>query len=116
MANLNYTDYEIKFGVKKIRFNLKIRTVLSVEKLVIVLLEVPYSDNKTLNNIHAFNLLGDEVWTVQPVPEKYPKLKNYLPFENLVYSNDKLSATDFMGRRFFIDTKDGSLSDMDIVK
>ncbi len=116
MSDVKYTDYEIKFAVKKVRFNLKIRTLISVGKFVIVLLEVPFSDNKTLNNIHAFNMLGDKVWTVQSVSEKYPNLQNYLPFENLVYSDNMLKATDFMGRRFFINVNDGRIVDMDVVK
>jgi len=116
MSDIKHTDYEIKFAVKKVRFHLKIRTLITVGKFVIALLEVPFSDNKTLNNIHAFNMLGEKVWTVQSISEKYPDLETYLPYENLVYSDNELKATDFMGRRFFINVKDGKLLDMDIVK
>lgn len=116
METVKYTDNEIRFGIKKIRFKLKIRTLISLDKFVVVLLEVPYTDNETLNNIHAFNMLGDKIWTVQAVSEKYPNLNKYLPFENLVYSDKMLRASDFMGRRFFINPKDGKLLDMDTVK
>ncbi len=116
MDNITHSDYEIKFGIKKIRFNLKIRTLLDVENLIVVLLEVPFSDNETLNNIHAFNVLGEKIWTVQSISEKYPKLQSILPFENLIYSDNVLKASDFMGRRFFINSKDGKIFDMDVVK
>ncbi|MBR1680838.1 hypothetical protein IJ707_03500 [bacterium] len=116
MSDIKYTDNEIKFGFKKICFDLKIRTVVYVEKIVVILLEVPYSDNKTLNNIHAFNILGDKIWTVQSVKEKYPDLETYLPFENLFYSDNVLKASDFMGRLFFINSKDGKLLNMEIFK
>ncbi|MBR2525258.1 hypothetical protein IKE67_02205 [bacterium] len=115
-SNVAYSDNELKFGVKKVLFKLKIRTVEVLLNSVIVLLEVPYDDNVTLNNIHAFNLFGDKLWTVQPVSEKYPNLKNYLPFENLMYVGDKLSASDFMGRKFFINIKDGTIIGMDTFK
>lgn len=116
MNNITFKENELKFPTKKIRFKQQIRTIEFVDNVVVVLLEIPYEDNKTINNLCAFNVLGERIWKVQPLSERFPDFETYLPYENLFYKNGKLAVSDFMGRTFFIDAKSGNLLDMQVFK
>ena len=48
--------------------------------------------------------------------EAFPELKQVFPFEQMSIIDEVISATDFYGRRFIINPKDGKILSKDIVK
>lgn len=100
---------------KKITFNHKIRQVKSVNGVVIVLLAIPSNDD-TLDNIYCYNEKGIIKWQVQSIKDVFPELKRVYPFEQMQVFEDKIGASDFYGRRFFINIADGLIVGKDIVR
>lgn len=109
-TNFEYGKTFLKIGEKNITFTLNIRDVKQAGQFVVVLLEVPNGDD-TLNNIYAYDLNGKLKWQVQPVTEKFSDLVNPLPYENMFCEDNKISASDFYGRKFWIDLETGKLLD-----
>ncbi|WP_099221607.1 hypothetical protein [Listeria costaricensis] len=87
---------------KKVTFSHEIRQVEVRESLIIVLLSIPYSDN-TVNNILAISFEGAISWIVENENANYPTL----PYEQMIAKSDTILATDFYGRRSYIDIKNG---------
>lgn len=100
---------------KTIKFSHDIRQFKTFGDDVIVLLSIPGNDN-TLDNIYCYSGNGIIKWQVQPLKDAFPELKQVFPFEQMNITDDKISATDFYGRRFIINPKDGKILSKDIVK
>ncbi len=100
---------------KKIKFDHNIRQIDAYDDNVIILLEIPNNDN-TLDNIYCYGQNGIIKWQVQSIKEAFPEMKNAFPFEQMSIIDDKISASDFYGRRFFINIADGQIVGKDIVK
>lgn len=100
---------------KEIKFNHNIRQFKTVGDDVIVLLAIPNNDN-TLDNIYCYGSYGIIKWQVQPIKEAFPEMKQVFPFEQMSIIDNKISASDFYGRRFIIDIQNGKILSKDIVK
>lgn len=100
---------------KTITFKHDIRQIDANGDNVIVLLAIPNNDN-TLDNIYCYGQNGIIKWQVQSIKEAFPEMKNVFPFEQMSIIDDKISASDFYGRRFFINISDGQIIGKDIVK
>lgn len=115
MEQIAFDENLLLFPKKSIEFDYKIRKIEFVNDLVIVLTEIP-GDDDTINNLFAFNLEGIPIWRVEPIKNKFPKLENLLPYEDINIIDEKISAVDFIGRRFFINPIDGELIEFKVVK
>lgn len=100
---------------KTIKFDHNIRQFKTVGDDVIVLLAIPNNDN-TLDNIYCYGSYGIIKWQVQPIKDVFPELKQVFPYEQMSIIDDKISASDFYGRRFLINISDGKIVQKDIVK
>jgi hypothetical protein len=105
----------LKLNGKEIKFNHDIRQFKTIGDDVVVLLAIPNNDD-TLDNIYCYSSYGIIKWQVQPVKEACPEMKQVFPFEQMSVIDDKISASDFYGRRFFINIADGKILGRDIVK
>ena len=101
---------------KRIKFSHNIRQFKTInDDSVAVLLAIPGNDD-TLDNIYCYFSNGIIKWQVQPLKEAFPELKNVFPFEQMSIIDGKISATDFYGRKFLINTDDGKILSKEIVK
>lgn len=102
---------ELRIDKNIIKFSYDIREIKIVDNQVIVLLSIPYNVDET-SNIYAVSLDCKIIWKVENLNTN----GNSLPFDNMFLSNGVLTATDFYGRRFFINTTNGRIERKDIVK
>ena len=112
---ITFNENFLLFPEKSIEFDYNIRKIEFIDELVIVLTEIP-EDDDTINNLFAFNLSGVPIWRVEPIKNKFPKLENILPYEDVSIIEGKISTVDFIGRRFFINPLDGELIEFKVVK
>ncbi|NLK96353.1 MAG: hypothetical protein GX275_14400 [Clostridiales bacterium] len=105
---------ELSIDSKIIKFNYDIRDTKLVNNQVIVLLSIPFNVNE-IDNIYAVSLDGKINWKVESLSVINPDGNN-LPYENMFLNNEELTATDFYGRRYFINTINGTIIKKDIVK
>lgn len=100
---------------KEIKFDHNIRQFRTVGDDVVVLLAIPNNDD-TLDNIYCYASYGIIKWQVQPIKEAFPEMKQVYPFEQMSVIDGMIAASDFYGRRFFIDPETGKITKKDIVK
>lgn len=105
---------ELSIDSKTIKFKYDIRDIKVVNNQVIVLLSIPFNVNE-VDNIYAVSLEAKINWRVESLNLINPKGNN-LPYENMFLNNEGLTATDFYGRRYFINTMNGAIIKKDIVK
>ena len=105
---------ELSIDGKTIKFKYDIRDTKVVNNQVIVLLSIPFNDNE-LDNIYAVSLDAKINWRVESLNLINPNGNN-LPYENMFLNNEELTATDFYGRRYFINIINGTIIKKDIVK
>lgn len=105
---------EIVVNNKKIVFDHNIRYAKEVNEILIVLLEIP--NNVTyLNNVFGINKSGEIKWRIQSANDVFP-LKNQLPFENLMVKGTDVHVSDFYGRRFSLNPKNGEILTSDVAR
>ena len=111
MEDKNSFDANILY-IKELEviFSYEIRSIIPLSDKVIVLLSIPQND-QTINNIYAVNHTGKIIWEVQD-----NQLDRKLPYEHMILLDDKLTATDFYGRRSFINPSNGKIMKKDVVK
>lgn len=84
---------------------------------IVFLLMIPYDNNETLQNIYCLNKDCQFMWQVQSVKDAFSSLSDELPFEGMsLNDNGNISAYDFYGRSFEIDTLNGHILDYSIVR
>lgn len=105
---------EYKIGTKVIKFDYDIRQTIKTTEEVLILLEIPYSENE-LNNVYSFNKEGDINWRVNIKYDEYG-INNKLPLEMISFIDGALYASDFYGRRFKIAMKTGVSLEYDVVR
>ena len=76
--------------------------------------EIVFNDNE-INNIYSVSLDAKINWRVESL-NLVNSNENNLPYENMFLKNEELTATDFYGRRYFINTINGKIIKKDIVK
>ncbi len=106
------TKFEV--GTKVMDLDYNIKQTIETEGTIIVLLEIPFSENE-LNNIYSFNKNGDLNWRVNVNFNEYAII-NRLPFEMISIIDGFLYASDFYGRRFKIDIETGLSLNYDVVR
>ena len=105
---------ELNIDSKIIKFKYDIRDTKVVNNQVIVLLSIPFNNNE-IDNIYSVSLDANINWRVESLNVINPGGNN-LPYENMFLKNEELTATDFYGRRYFINTINGEIIKKDIVK
>lgn len=105
---------ELKIGNKTVVFDYKVKEIVNSENLIIILLEIPFTDSEA-NNVFAYNQEGHKLWRVNTKFDEHD-VKNKLPFEMIRIIDGKLYASDFYGRRFHIDLKTGDSKLHDVVR
>ena len=101
---------ELSIDKNTIKFNYDIRDIKVVDNQVIILLSIPFGVE--ISNIYAISLDCKIIWKVE---NRKPNRRN-LPFENIFLNNRILTATDFYGKRYFINITNGLIEKTDIVK
>ncbi len=105
---------ELNVNGKIIKFDYEIRETKLVDSQVMVLLSIPFNVNE-VDNIYAVSLEGKINWRVESLNLMDPNGNN-MPYENMFLDKEALTATDFYGRRYFINIMDGTIIKKDIVK
>lgn len=100
---------------KDIKFKHDIRQFKTIGEDVFILLSIPNNDD-TLDNIYCYGQNGIIKWQVQPIKEAFPEMKRVYCFEQMSIIDGQISASDFFGRRFIINSKTGKIEKKDIVK
>jgi len=113
--DIQINDNVLVLNGKNIKFSHKIRQFKNNSDDVVVLLAIPNNDD-TLDNIYCYGSYGIIKWQVQPIKEAFPDLKQVFPFEQMSVIDGQIAASDFYGRRFFIDAASGKITKKDIVK
>lgn len=97
-----------------ISFNYSIRDTKVIDEDIIVLLKIPYNDTQ-IDNIYCVDNYGCIKWQVESLSILYPN-QNNLPYEQMNYNGKDLTATDFYGRKYYINIADGKIEKREIVK
>ena len=104
---IEFNRDELRIDKKIMKFGYDIRDIKVVDNQVIVLLSIPFHTNE-IDNIYAVSLDCKINWRVESLNIISPDGDN-LPYENLFFHNGELTATDFYGRRYFINLTNASL-------
>ena len=105
---IRIADKKLLIADKSISFPRKIADVAVLDDEVVVMLDIPNGDNLN-ENIYAVSDKCEILWQVQPIEEYKDDISEILPYENLLYNDEKLSASDFYGRKFDINAKTGKI-------
>lgn len=94
--------------------------IKKVEKLnnkYVVLLKIPRVELgfEELNNILCFDENGNKCWQISNNMPSDIISKEQMPYVAIQVMDEKLYATDFWGRRFYVDIDTGRLIDVKIV-
>jgi len=119
-AKIDFRDNELKISGKEIRFRHNISELKENKILFFVRLQIPVSQqisNEDFSNVYAVNKLGKIEWQIQNVPPSDHKDYICAPIVGLtIDKKDELFVTDFMGRRFQVNQKNGELEKVEMVK
>ena len=116
VLDVKYRNKTLFVDNKQLNFDYEVGDAFCVDNNVVFLLKIPY-DDETLKNIYCLSNECQFLWQVQSVLDAYPKLTIELPFEGMVLNQDGIiSAYDFYGRNFEIDSCNGKILDYSIVK
>lgn len=113
--NILFNQKELTVNNNRISFSHEIKDISVLSDKIIVLLDIPYSDNDTINNIYAVSYMGKIIWRSEDLKQLYPKQIN-LPYDYITVYEDIVQAVDFYGRRYFINVENGYVIGRDIVK
>lgn len=105
---------KLRIDKKIMEFKYDIRDAKVIDNQIIVLLSIPFNVDE-IDNIYAVSLDCKITWKVESLSIINPNGNN-LPYENMFFNNGELTATDFYGRRYFINIADGTIEKRDIVK
>lgn len=100
---------------KKKRFTHEIKEISVLKDKILVLLSIPQDDKETIDNIYAVSYDGEIIWRVESLKKLYSSQIN-LPYEYMTVNGSEIQATDFYGRRYFIDIENGHIKKRDVVK
>ena len=101
---------------RPMKFDYEVGNAFAYNDKILFLLRIPNGDN-TLKNIYCLSSDCQFLWQVQSVLEAFPQLNEELPFEGMsLRENGNISAYDFYGRNFDIDSNNGKLLDFKVVR
>lgn len=104
---------------KKLEFLYPIGSVIEVENKYIVLLKIPTRielSEEELSNVYCYDKNATLLWRIDKDLPSTIKSSDRLPYIAINFNDKKLTATDFMGRRFQVDIETGKLLNMDVVR
>jgi len=116
MTNIQFDDKTLSIDKNiQISFKYKISQVLYNDRLLFILLEIPNTVSMgydEAHNVFAYNYNGDFVWQIgsRKMMDNTDYVLITLEDENNLY------ATDYLGRRFKVNSITGEVSEMRIVK
>lgn len=111
---ITFNRNELCINRKTIMFDYDIRETIVDNNQVIVLLSIPFNVNE-IDNIYAVSLECNINWKVESLNTINPS-GFYFPYENIFLKDQELTATDFYGRRCYINTIDGTIIRKDVCK
>ena len=112
---ITYNDNCLCIGSIIKEFAHEIKKVQISDNKILVLLLIPQEDTETIDNIYAVSDEGNIIWRSESLKQLYPDQIN-LPYEYMTVNGSEIEATDFYGRRYFINIKDGRIIKRDVVK
>lgn len=114
--DIQYRNKTLFVNKTPLNFDYKVGNAFSVNDNIIFLLDIPNNDN-TLQNIYCLNSKFQFLWQVQSVLDRFENLSDELPFEGMsLKENGNISAYDFYGRNFEIDSNNGKIISYKIVR
>lgn len=115
-TDLQFRKNTLFVNKKPLNFDYEVGNAFAYGDKIIFLLKIPY-DDKTLRNIYCLNSDCGFLWQVQSVIEAYPEFDEELPFEGMsLKKNGNVSAYDFFGRNFEINSNNGNILDFKVVR
>lgn len=112
---ITYNNNCLCIGNIRKEFAYEIKKVQIFDNKILVLLSIPQEDTETIDNIYAVSDKGNIIWRSESLKQLYPDQIN-LPYEYITVNGSEIEATDFYGRRYFINIKDGRIIKRDVVK
>lgn len=112
---------EVRFEANKvitsrfeIEFDYKINKVEYVNKIILVLLEIP-KGSKEVDNLYGVDEMGNILWRVQSIKEAFgiPQNTPYVALK--IVNSDIVQVTSFFGMRFSVDISNGKLIDKESI-
>lgn len=110
-----YSKKHIEINSNGYDFEYEIRTVIPYKENYIILLSIPYSSNE-INNIFCLGEDAKIIWQSEDLVCKYPEINNHLPYEQMGIKDGKIYASDFYGRSYTINSENGEIESLNIVK
>jgi len=111
---ITYDQNHLIIGDMKKTFKHDIQKVIVLKDKAVVLLSIPQNDD-TIDNIFALSHEVETIWQAESLKKLYPDEIN-LPYEYMDEEGDIIKATDFYGRRYFINVENGHIIKRDFVK
>ena len=108
----SYKGNILIIGEKSRQFAHLIRDVKLCEDKIIVLLEIPFSDDE-INNLYAVNEKCEIVWQAEKLEKLYAN-QVLLPYEQMVIADNIIIVSDFYGRRYYINSNDGKIIERNV--
>lgn len=113
---LQYKDKTVYFTTKPVVFQFEIGDLLELDDCVVVRLSIP-ADNETRRNVFAMQKDAKLIWQIESSLKKYPEINVELPYENIsLLENGNVSVSDFFGRTFEVDIKNGKLINFKVAR
>lgn len=104
--NYELLDNTVTINGQQVNFSYSIREAKVIDELLVILLSIPFNDNTT-ENLYAVTPKGDIAWRVQKPKNK---ILNPMPYENIsVNKQNQIIVTDFYGRGYIINPKNGEI-------
>ena len=108
------TNNIIEINDCSIEFIYLTKSAKIVEDRIIVLLEISY-DIDGADNLYCLSKKGTIIWQSQHLHELYPT-ERILPYEQIIINDREIIASDFYGRRYFINFENGFIIKREISK
>lgn len=106
---ITFKDKTVYFTTKPVVFKFEIGDLLELDDCVVIRLNIP-ADNATRHNVFAMQKDAKLIWQIESALNKYPEIEVELPYENIsLLNNGNVSVSDFFGRTFEVDIKNGKL-------
>lgn len=110
MQKIDYYKNIVIFNQKKVGFQYDIMQLAIDNENVFILLKVPFNNQEfgydEYHNVYCYNLKGDKIWQIG---KRAKEMDDDIVFVMINIKNDKLYATDFLGRRFLINKLTGNI-------
>lgn len=119
-SEISYSENCLIVFETKVYFKFNISEMIISENKIFILLIIPRGialGQDEVCNVYCYNKNSDMEWQIKNIaPENLPGYQ-VMPFVGLnLENNSVLYVTDFMGRCFEVNTKNGKLGEMNIVK